>query len=179
MNKISSRRLFIKNMSFVSLGAIYLCSTNDLNALNPKNLFPGYNPYSPYKTDLRDSKFFGDHLNISGRIYSKKDLSLLEKVRLEVWHLSPISLKYRHHGKLEINSNGEYFFLTDFPGKENGKSARIYFKLSNENSSYTTQLLVTRSNAFITGDHWKENQILGDQLLPVKNNTNIQFNLTL
>ena len=91
--------------------------------------FRGYNPYAESKTDLRASKWFGNHLMVSGKVYKKNNQIPMEELRLEVWHLSPNSTKYRHQAKLITNEAGEYSFITDFPGREAGKMSRIYFKL--------------------------------------------------
>ena len=163
-----------------SLGAACLSSTSSLSAMTfDECQFRGYNPYAESKTDLRASKLFGDHLTISGKVYNKRNLIPMEEVKLEVWHLSPNSTKYRHQAKLNTNAEGAYSFITDFPGREEGKMSRIYFKLSKGDSATTTELLVNDFGGYITGEHWEKNHHLGDLLQPVKNKSNIQFNISI
>lgn len=184
MKNKRSRRLFIRNVSLASLGAVYLSSAPSLSAFSlDKCKFHGYNPYAEYKTDLRVSKFLGKHITVEGKIYCKDNLTPLDGVKMEVWHLSPNSAKYRHQAKLITNKAGEYSFITDFPGREAGKMSRIYLKISNRDSSYSTELLMNDSGAHITGEHWEENNTLGEKLFPVKegsiNASTIVFNISI
>ncbi len=180
MKNKKSRRLFIRNVSLASLGAVYLSSTPSLSAFTlDKHSFDGYNPYAEYKNDLRVSKLLGKHISVEGKVYCKDNLTAMEGAKLEVWHLSPNSTKYRHQAKLISNSDGAYCIITDFPGREAGKMARIYFKISNGDSSYSTELLMNDFGAHITGEHWEKNHHLGDLLQPVKKQTNIQFNISI
>lgn len=180
MKSTRSRRLFIRNVSLASLGAVYLSSTPSLSAFTlDDRSFDGYNPYAEEKTDLRVSKLLGKHIKVKGKIYCKNNITPIEGAKLEVWHLSPNSTKYRHHAKLTTNKAGEYSFITDFPGKEAGKMSRIYFKLSKGDTAYTTQLLLNDRGAHITGKHWEKNHHLGELLLPVKEQSNIQFNISI
>ncbi|MCF4100076.1 hypothetical protein L1I30_00210 [Gillisia sp. M10.2A] len=180
MKKITSRRLFIRNVSMASLGAVYLSSSSKLSAFTlNENSFAGYNPYAEYKTDLRVSELIGKHITVKGKIFCKNKLEPIEGAKIEVWHLSPNSFKYRHQAKLIANKQGEYSFITDFPNKESGKTPRIYFKISKGDTTYTTELLVNDFGSYITGEHWEKNQTLGDLLQPVKKQSNIQFNISI
>ena len=184
MKNITSRRLFIRNVSLASLGAGCLSSASGLSAMTMEGCeFEGYNPYAESKTDLRASKFLGKHITVTGKVYCKENLTGLEGAKLEVWHLSPNSAKYRHQAKLNTNAEGAYSFITDFPGREEGKMSRIYFKLSKGDVTATTELLVNDLGAHITGKHWEENNVLGENLFPVKeglkNSSIITFNISI
>ncbi len=180
MKNNTSRRLFIRNVSFASVGAAFLSSTSSLSAMTlDENQFAGYNPYAELKTDLRVSKLIGKHITVKGKIFCKNKLEPIEGAKIEVWHLSPNSSKYRHQAKLYTNEDGTYSFITDFPGREGGKLSRIYFKTSKGDTTCTTELLMNDFGSYITGDHWEKNQSLGDLLQPVKNQSNIQFNISI
>lgn len=184
MDYVRSRRLFMRKLGLASAGISIFSSSNVLNAFTLDNSeFPGYNPYSEAKTDLRLSKFSGKHITVEGTIYCKDNLNPLDGVKMEVWHLSPNSAKYRHQAKLMTNKAGEYSFITDFPGREAGKMSRIYLKISNRNSSYSTELLMNDTGAHITGEHWGKNNTLGEKLFPVKegsiNASTIVFNISI
>ncbi len=100
-----------------------------------------------------------------------------------MWHLSPNSSKYRHRGILATNNAGEYKFTTDFPNKEKGQSAKIYYKISSENKTYFTELCLTNNDVFITSKHWEENHQLGEKLFPKKvellGQSTITFNISI
>jgi hypothetical protein len=85
--------------------------------------------------------------------------------------------------KLKTNSDGEYRFITDFPNNETGKAARIYFKISNNEKSYFTEVYLNQFGAYISGEHWKQNNQLGKKLFPKKetflNHSTITFNLSI
>ena len=169
--------------AMVTTGITLLSSTSMLNAFTKEESpFEGYNPYAEETTDLRISSLFGKHLYVKGEIYDKTGTYTLSNTTIEVWHLSPESNKYKHHAKLITNNNGEYSFVTDFPNKEEGKMPRIYFKVSNNNTTYFTELLVNDFGAHITDKHWEENNQLKDNLFPVKkgtkNNSSVIFNIS-
>lgn len=182
MKNHPSRRLFLRNSMFATTGIAFLSSATTLHAFTEDQTpFDGYNPYAEEKTDLRTSSFFGNHLTIKGKIYDKSGAAVLPNISIEVWHLSPNSTSYKHHAKLQTNSDGEYNFITDFPNREKGKIARIYFKISDDNSTYFTELLVNDLGAHITGKHWEENKQLKENLFPIKtgdkNNASVVFNI--
>ena len=170
--------------SAIATTGIALLSSNVVNALTDNCPYEGYNPYTDTKTDMRTVSF-GQHIKVKGSIYDKTGLSPISNAKIEVWHLSPNSSKFRHRGKLKTNAEGEYSFITDFPDKEQGKSHRIYFKVSNTNKTYFTELILgsTSPSSYITSKHWEENQELGKKLMPVSekflNTTTINFNISI
>lgn len=183
MKSHPSRRLFLRNSAIATTGIALFSSTTFANAFTiDDSPFEGYNPYAEEKTDLRTSTLFGKHITVKGKIFDKTGTSPLFNATIEVWHLSPDSNKYKHQAKLTTNSSGEYSFITDFPRKEKGKMNRIYFKISNGNTTYFTELLINDFGAFITDKHWEENNQLGDKLFPKKegslNKATITFNIT-
>ena len=60
---------------------------------------------------------------------------------------------------------------------------RLYFKISNGNTTYFTELLINDFGAYITSKHWEENNQLNDKLFPLKNGTlnfsEIQFHISI
>lgn len=180
----SSRRLFLRNSAIATTGIAFFSATPLINAFTTEESpFDGYNSYAEIKTDLRTSSFLGKHITIQGKIFDKTGTDFLPNTSVEVWHLSPNSNSFRHRAKLKTDSNGAYNFVTDFPNKETGKGARIYFKVSNSNTTYFTELLVTDFGAHITGKHWEENNQLKDDLFPIKtgaeNNSSVVFNMSI
>ncbi len=183
MKKTSSRRLFLRNSAIATTG-ITLLSSSGLNAFTEtQNPYKGYNPYAENSNDFRTSTLFGDHITVKGKIYNQSGTVPISDVKVEVWHLSPDSSKYRHRGKLTTNNEGEYQFITDFPNKEYGKSAKIFYKISTKNKTYFTDLSLTKNEVFVTSKHWEENHQLGDKLFPEKveflDQTTITFNISI
>jgi len=182
MEKITPRRSFLGKSLMATAGLVFISSSATLKAFTGNDSpYMGYNPFSEEKTDLRTT-IFGKHLSVKGTIYDKTGSIPLPKAKVEVWHLSPNSTKFRHRAKLQTNSAGEYNFVTDFPNREDGKMPRIFFKISTDDQSYFTELLITNSDAHITGKHWEENRQLKDKLFPKKetflNHSTITFNIT-
>jgi hypothetical protein len=179
MKITSSRRLFLRNSAIAATG-ITILSSSGLNAFTKtQNPYKGYNPYAEISNDFRSSKLFGNHITVKGKIYSQSGIVPLSDVKVEVWHLSPNFTKYRHRGILTTNNLGEYQFITDFPNKENGKIARIFYKITSKNKVYFTELLLTKDNGFITSKHWEENQLLEEKIFPKKEEILGQSTITL
>ncbi|MGB0948983.1 MAG: hypothetical protein ACPGU0_02610 [Marinirhabdus sp.] len=138
--------------------------------------------YAGPGADLRKNPF-GNHVQVSGRIYSKSSKNPLPNATVKIWHLSPGSKKHSHHGHLLTNGVGKYSFVTDFPEKETHKAPCIYFEVSHGKKTYTTQLLMNGFGAYVTGRHWAENKLSAQKQLPSFKEkgtlTTIQFYLTL
>jgi protocatechuate 3,4-dioxygenase beta subunit len=184
MKEMYERRNFLKNVAMAASGVVFLSSTSILQAFNSNECpFEGYNPYSEEKTDLRTSTLFGNHVLIKGTLFDKKNLNALSKATIEVWHLSPNSKKFRHQAKMNVSTTGEYSFITDFPNRETGKYAKVYFKITNNEKVYFTELSLSNDNAFINNKHYEENKILGDKLIPsnkiVNNQATVNFNIAV
>ncbi|SRX52440.1 hypothetical protein [Aequorivita sp. CIP111184] len=183
MKNTTSRRLFMRNSAFAITGLAVLTPTLTSAFTTSESPFLGYNPYAETKSDLRKDFFNGNPVVVNGIIYEIDGVTPLRNATVEVWHLSPNSCKYRHRAKLQTDENGKYEFITDFPNKEEGKSARIYFKVSNSESTYFTELALTENGAHITSDHWAKNRNLGEKLFPRKETflgeATINFNLSV
>src|SRR5690606_6205413 len=183
MKNTTSRRLFMRNSAFAITGLAVLTPTITSAFNAHESRFLGYNPYAETKTDLRTGIFNTNSVTIKGTIYENDGSTPVNNATVEVWHLSPNSSKYRHRAKIIADKQGNYEFITDFPNKEEGKNARIYFKVSNSEKSIFTELLLNNSGAQITCEHWKKNQQLGDKLFPEKselmNQLHIQFNISV
>ena len=181
MRKITSRRLFLYKSALATTGLAFL-SSNVVNAFTHKSPYEGYNPYADAKTDLR-AKIFGEHVRVKGTVYDETGLLPLPDALVEVWHLSPNSLKFKHRTKLQADSLGQYDLITDFPGREPTKGMRIYFKVTNSNTTRFTELALDKSGANITSKHWEENRQLGKKLLPkakkTLNTLTIDFNISI
>ena len=179
-----TRRLFLRNTALTAVG-IALVPSAILAKQHTKNFgsFKDHVPSVPCTSDLRTLPFVGKQLTVKGCVYDKSGLYPLANASIEVWHLSPNSNKFSHKAKLVSNASGEYLFQTDFPNKEEGKSPRIYFKVSHGVTSYSTELLVSDYDAHITGEHWERNKQLESKLFPKKTGTfnasTITFNLSI
>lgn len=173
MENLYARRKFLRNMAFAGSGVAFLSSTSILQAFNADDCpFEGYNPYSEEKTDLRNSVFFGNHITIKGKIFSKSNLKGASQATVEVWHLSPDSNKYRHQAKLKVNQDGEYSFVTDFPNREKGKYAKVYFKITDGGNTTFTELSLSGQDAYINGKHYAAHKALEDAMFPVSETIN-------
>jgi hypothetical protein len=180
MKYSTSRRLFLAKSALLTTG-LALIPSSTLTANSKECPFEGYNPYADFKSDIR-KQFFGKELEVSGVLYNK-DGSPVPYAVLEIWHLSPESKKFRHRTKVRTNENGEYKLITDFPAREEAQSARVYFKISNNNKSRYSELVVSEFGGYITSTHWQENRELGDKLFPTSdkflNKTSINFNISI
>lgn len=184
MKKTTPRRSFLGKTLMATVGLACVSSTSVLNAFTAKESpFEGYNPYAEAKTDLRVNSF-GKHVAISGKIFESSGKIPLSNALVEVWHMSPGSKKFRHRTKLKTNAFGEYRFITDLPNRKMGKHYKVYFKVSNSETSYFTELSFNNHDAFISDKHWENNNQLGDELLfptytTFLNRSTIQFNMAL
>jgi hypothetical protein len=183
MKNLPSRRLFLRNSAIATTSiALFSSSTFATTFTSNDSPFDGYNPYAEEKSDLRTSSF-GKYLQLKGQIFDATGTFTLANAAIEVWHLSPNSKKFKHRAKLKTDKLGEYSFITDFPNKEIGKCARIYFKVSNSTKEYFTELIVTDFGAHISSKHWEQSNQLGDKLLPFKEgslaSSTITFNISI
>jgi len=173
----------MRNSAFAITGLAVLTPALTSAFNTAESPYLGYNPYVEIKTDLRTGIFNTNSVTVKGTIYEKDGATPLKNATVEVWHLSPNSSKYRHRAKIFADEQGNYEFITDFPNKEEGKNARIYFKVSNSEKSNFTELILNSSGSYITGEHWEKNQKLGDKLFPKKasfaDQTRIQFNISI
>ncbi len=182
MDKTTSRRLFMRNSAFAFTGIAVLGPTL-VSAFAPENPFMGYNPYAESKSDLRCGYYNDTAISVKGTILNEDGSSPVGDALVEVWHLSPNSSSYRHRTKLTTDGNGQYHFITDFPNREKGKCARIYFKVSKNDTTIFTELLLNSVGPQITHTHWKDHHKLGDRLMPKKevflDQTTIHFNISI
>lgn len=185
MEKTTPRRSFLLNTIKAGAGMALLTSTNTLFAgsSGASSPFQGYRPFSEAKTDLRQ-EFIGKNVAVAGRIFNSSGKRPLVNVKVEVWHLSPQSGKYRHRAQFYTDAAGNYSFITDMPGRELGKYHKIYFKLSQGERTAFTELSFNSWGAHISDKHWEANQGLDHALLFPTSETfldtqQIQFNITL
>ncbi|WP_346857047.1 hypothetical protein [uncultured Draconibacterium sp.] len=173
MEKHSTRRNFLKNSAFATVG-ISLLSSTILKAGN--NTETNFDLSVP---DLRTGFFHENYIAVSGKVYDKQNL--LPKANAVLHVLSGNSSN--PIASINVDDEGRYRFVCDFPKKEFGKSARLYLKLSTPESFYTTELILTEFGAHITDKHWELNQSLGDRIFPKKQSkedvSEISFNLSI
>ncbi|GEQ85494.1 hypothetical protein ULMS_10020 [Patiriisocius marinistellae] len=180
MKKATSRRSFLLKTALATTGVTLL--SNGVSAAFANDIpFDGYNPYAETKTDLRTNTL-ADRIDVYGVIYNSTGKIPLQNASVEVWHLSPNSKKYRHRAKLFTNDLGEYSFTTEMPNRETGNPPKIFFKVTSQNKSYFTELILSSTGAHITGKHWQENKLPDLKLLPrteyAGTTTSINFNIT-
>ena len=58
-----------------------------------------------------------------------------------------------HQARIYTNSNGQYGFITDLPGREMGKNFQIYFKISAEGRNYFAKLNFNHSLFWLVTRH--------------------------
>lgn len=184
MKNQRNRRTFLRNTVMATAGASLLSSSSFANAFTGENCpYPGYNPYVDIKTDLRSSSWIGEHITVKGTIYDRQHLGTVCNAKVEVWHLSPNSKKYRHRGQMETDVFGNYEFITDFPNREYGKSRKIYFKITSGDRHYFTELILDQNGASINSAHWQDNQHLEHKLFPTQesflDHKSFNFNITV
>ncbi len=173
MENLYARRNFLKNVGLAASGVAFLSSTSVLQAFDKNDCpYEGYNPYAEEKTDIRKSVFSGNHITVKGKVLTKSNLAPASDATIEVWHLSPNSTKYRHQAKMKVNQDGEYSFLTDFPEKEKGRYAKIFFKVSQGNNITFTELSLTEDNAYINHKHFADHLGLKEQMFPTNKTIN-------
>ncbi len=183
-NQKNSRRSFLMKSVAASAGITLLSSTKMLaNIVENETPFEGYNPFSKATNDLRNNINHADGIKITGKIFNKSGTKGVPEAKIEVWHLSPQSEKYRNHGHFFTDNEGFYSFITNFPSRERGKKPKIFFKISKGSSTVFTQLLIDSHRAYILNDHWEHNRELGGYVFPkyrkTLSNTQIEFNLSL
>jgi hypothetical protein len=173
MEKYSTRRNFLKTSAFAAAG-LSLLSSSVLKAGNIT--VPNFDVTVP---DLRTGLFRENYMVVSGKVFDRQ--SLLPKTNAVLHVLagnsnSPVA-------SINVDNEGRYRFLCDFPKKEFGKSARLYLKLSTPESFYTTELIFSEFDAHITDRHWELNRNLGDRVFPKKQSredfSEISFNLSI
>lgn len=180
----TTRRSFLGKTTAIIAGSALLSSQFAFgNILADSPPFEGYNPYAENTNDLRKGFYNSDNVKVSGTVFAKDGLSGVPHAKIEVWHLSPGIKKFRHHAKFYADEAGNYSFLTDFPDRTEGKKPRIFFKISKDDKSEFSELLMDHHMAHINEIHWAKHEILGDRRYPTfhKNlqGKEIQFNITL
>ena len=180
----TSRRSFLGKTSAVVAGIALFSSTKTFaKLLDRTSPFEGYNPFIEEKTDLRTGSSLDKTLKISGQVYTSDGTQTISNARIEVWHLSPGSEKYKHRGYFFSNDEGQYTFHTDFPNRTEGKKPRIFFKSTSGSKIDFTELILDDNHAHISDTHWEKNKVLKRKLFPTYNKslfeTKIQFNFTI
>ncbi|MDO7172886.1 hypothetical protein [Mariniflexile sp. AS56] len=185
MKQTFSRRSFLSNTVLATTSIAFISIPSGVSALvTPESPFEGYNKYAEYKTDLRTSFSFGKEVIVNGIIYDSTGKTPVPNAKIEVWHLSPESTKYKHRGKILTDSERHYQFISNWPNRALGMQYRIYFKVSKNGSVYITELLFNNTRAHISSKHWETQNVLGDKKLFPKMNTGLytsesNFNLSL
>ncbi|SIR00473.1 peptidase associated/transthyretin-like domain-containing protein [Maribacter ulvicola] len=184
MEKNYPRRLFLGKSLLMATGLICVPTRAIAKEIGANSLpFKGYTSYTDVKTDLRTSNL-SKEVSVYGKLYDATGKTTIPNAMIEVWHLSPEKMVYRHRGKMFTDDDGAYTFITDWPNREPGKKHRIYFKVSHEGRSMFTELLFSDLGAHITGEHWENNQQLAENMRfptfsTVLNKSIINFNFTI
>lgn len=179
MSKSTSRRVFLRKTALVASGLTLLPSTSFLHAMSSNECpYDGYIPGELWNNDLRKFTDSVPKVQVAGTIYDTLGLFPKEGAIIEMWHLSPNSDEFSHRGKTLTDANGKYTFITDFPKNEEGKAARLYFKLGSSNSSYFTELILNEFGGHISGAHWERNNILQSKMYPELEIDGTQYKVT-
>ena len=182
MQKTTPRRRFIQNtLKATSCLVILPSATLAAKPLSSNSALEKKIPRTKLKDDIRKNPF-GKHLKVTGKVFDRETLLPISGVLVEFWHFSSKDIERR--GNLLTNAEGEYRLLTGIPDKLEGKMPRLYFKVSHQDKTMTTELLCNKSRAEITGEHWESHRVLSEGLLFPKlkkqlNTIHINFNLTL
>ena len=110
--------------------------------------FNGFIPLSPIKSDLRKSSG-EDQLLIQGRILDKSGSWPVGNAGIEIWHLTPGTIDFKHRAKLVSDSSGVFQLITDLPARQKGHNFKINFKITAGVNSYYTQLSFNHSMAWL------------------------------
>jgi hypothetical protein len=180
MEQIFARRKFLKNVALTSTGVIFLSSTSILQAFGPKGKnLDDSNTFANQKSDLRKQLLSDNYVTIQGRLHSHDSLKDFSKTSVEVWHLSPDNSE-EYRANIKVNANGEYSFVTDFPGKTEGKNPRLFFKIVNQTKVINAELILNNFGAYVDDKYYVDNLALGDKLFPktyiINNEKYINFN---
>ena len=180
MEQTYARRKFLKNVALSSTGVMFLSSITGMQAFNQISKFAdGNNALAIQKMDLRKQWLSDNDVTIHGKIYAKNHLTDLSKTTVEVWHLSPDNIE-EYRANIGVNANGEYSFVTDFPGKTEGKNPRLFFKIVNQTKVINAELILNNFGAYINDTYYVDNLTLGDKLFPttyiINNEKYINFN---
>jgi hypothetical protein len=180
MQQAYARRKFLKNVALTSTGIMFLSSTSVLQAFNTKEILPEeLNATSSLKVDMRKQWLSNNYVTIIGKLFSKDKSIDLSKTSVEVWHLSP-DLKEEYRANVQVHANGEYSFVTDFPGRAKHSNAKVYFKFSNQSKVVEAVLTIDNYYAYINDQYYADNLALEEKLLPktqiIKNEKYITFN---
>ncbi|WP_420378903.1 hypothetical protein [Gilvibacter sp.] len=182
MKPDNSRRKFLRNSAVATVG-FSLIGTATLANANPGSNFPGYSSYSNEKTDFRSGLKLDKHLEIKGQILDVDSLMPVANAKVEVWFKDANSSWKLKRGYFHTDSNGDYSFKSDWPGRKKGELPRFYFRISKDGRENYGLLCVNQKQAFAHSSHWEKHQALGAKTLPtVKNqltyNTiNLNFSL--
>ena len=183
-NQKNSRRSFLIKSVAASAGLAMFSTTKTLASIvENETPYEGYNPYSSATNDIRNSDLHADGIKVMGRIFNKSGSKGIAQAKIEVWHLSSQSKKYRNQGHFFTDEEGFYSFISNIPKRNEGKIPRIYFKISDNSSTVFTQLLFDSNQAFILNDHWEYHRNLGGYVFPklrkIKSVSQIEFNISL
>lgn len=183
MKDNSSRRFFLRNAAIASTGIAFFSTSIIKDCTAEISPFRSDHSFLAEKNDIRITGSGGKHITVRGIVYDRTGVFSKANVIIEIWHLSPGSSEFGHQAKLITNSAGEYSFITDHPARELGKVPRIYFKVTSDNGSYETELIIADFDVHISDKHWELNQQLGNKLFPQKQTLNNQseviFNLSV
>lgn len=97
---------------------------------------PFYKPNAPVRNKT------GSGLTVKGRVLSYPDCKPIPNASIEYWHTNPDGIYDNdHRAKLFSDKDGQYQFITDFPGIYPGRPAHIHFKIRAKGfKALTTQL---------------------------------------
>ena len=132
-------------------------TTNDI-------LGPFYRPNAPIRSDLTYEGLVGTRIKLKGKVYASDCVTTIKGAMVEVWHCNTQgeydndSENFNQRARLVTNDNGEYSFVTIFPGKYlNGalyRPAHIHYRVTEENSKELVSQIYFKGDPHITKDPW-------------------------
>ncbi|MCR9172535.1 MAG: hypothetical protein NXI10_08595 [bacterium] len=162
-------------------------TTNDI-------LGPFYRPDAPEKSDMTFSGLSGSRVAIKGKVYTDDCTSILENVKVEIWHCDTkgdydnTSSDFRHRAQQTTDNAGAYSFKTILPGKYlNGKlyrPAHIHFRVTHEEHQELISQIYFAGDPHIDEDPWASQEKAKARILPIvledtEGNLTVQFDIYL
>lgn len=160
-------------------------TTNDI-------LGPFYRPAAPIRSDLTYEGLVGTKIKLKGKVYGSDCVSILKGAMVEVWHCNAEgeydneSENFNQRARFFTNENGEYSFVTIFPGKYlNGelyRPAHIHYRVTEENSKELVSQIYFKGDPHIVKDPWaskKKAELRIVQITPEDTRGNLVVNFDI
>ena len=179
---MNHRRFFLKNVAFATIGIALTPSVLAKQVAKQKKIADSENNELGHVLDLRTGSK-NNFVCLKGTVYDKSGLLSQAGATITILNPSTGLFKINRMEKITTNEKGAYQFLVDYPQREGKKIPRLKFDITNGTNAYSSEVLLNKFGASISGNHWQLNNQLGDKLFPVKekinNGVEISLNLSI